>query len=365
MMDAIEHEVSDSRGIPVQPPLLGRHVDLPRRGPFEGEMIVSGWVLSVEGPCERVSATADGVLIGHVRPDRARPDIAAAFPDVPGSDACGFRLRIPAAVAARLRGLDLLAHTAGGACMPIWTIAVATPDVPADDKAARERTPRQVFRWPRRIGTRHDAPQPNTNALPTCAEADLRAVLPSEFRVIALISTFNEADMIGWVIGHLAANGVHTYVIDDGSTDATVKIAKQWLGRGLLGIEPIARAPDGRTSWQRILDRKVELARELGADWYLHHDADEIRESPLPGLSLGEAIRWADRLGYNAIDFRTLNFRPVDDLFRPGRDPRLHFARWEEPAEYDRMQRKAWKAGVSDVALMDGGHDVRFDGRRL
>jgi Glycosyl transferase family 2 len=185
------------------------------------------------------------------------------------------------------------------------------------------------------------------------------------FHVVAIISTFNEADIIGPVLDHLGSNRVSSYLIDNGSTDETVARAQEWLGRGLLGIERMPPGDGGRVSWRAILARKLELSRELGADWYMHHDADEVRESPWPGVSLQEAIWRVDRLGYNAIDFRVLNFPPVDDTFRPGHDPREHFTRWEDPAEYDRLQRKAWKAGFPDVSLEDGGHDVRFAERRL
>jgi hypothetical protein len=185
------------------------------------------------------------------------------------------------------------------------------------------------------------------------------------FRIVALISAYNEADIIGPVLDHLAEQGVHSYLIDDGSTDDTVEIASRRLGRGLLGIERLDKADATKTAWRAILARKLELSAELGADWYIHHDADEIRESPWPSMTLRDALQWVDRLGFNAVDFRVLNFAPVDDNFRPGDDPRLHFVRWADPAEYDRKQRKCWKAGCPGVRLEDGGHDVRFDDRRL
>ena len=55
-------------------------------------------------------------------------------------------------------------------------------------------------------------------------------------RVVAIISTFNEGDVIGHVIRHLVDNGVEVYVIDNHSTDDTVAEAKKWLGRGVLDI---------------------------------------------------------------------------------------------------------------------------------
>jgi Glycosyl transferase family 2 len=148
------------------------------------------------------------------------------------------------------------------------------------------------------------------------------------FRVIAMIAAFNEEDIISSVIGHLVDNGIDAYLIDNQSTDDTVKEASQWLGRGLVHIErfPEPLSPGYELlrpfDWSGILRRKEELATELSADWVIHHDADEIRESPWPGLTLKEAIRWVDKLGYNCINFEVLNFCPVDDNFQRGDDPR-------------------------------------------
>lgn len=41
-----------------------------------------------------------------------------------------------------------------------------------------------------------------------------------------------------------------------------------------------------------------KLAAEINADWFIHHDADEIREAPSPYKTLKEGIEDADRQGY-------------------------------------------------------------------
>lgn len=188
-----------------------------------------------------------------------------------------------------------------------------------------------------------------------------------DFKVVALISAFNEGDIISRVLEHLVENGVSAYLIDNHSTDDTVEQASGWLGRGLIGIESFPSTGDtGRYAWGEILKRKEELAATLDADWFIHHDADEMREGPFPGLNLKEAIAWVDRLGYNCIDFRTIEFRPTDDAFRQGDDPKQHFQFMEEGLFVDRVQRKCWKAGPTPVVLHEsGGHDVAFEGRRI
>ena len=192
--------------------------------------------------------------------------------------------------------------------------------------------------------------------------------MPDRFRVVALVSAYNEEDVISAVIGHLVENGLEAYLIDDGSTDETVAEARAWLGRGLVGVETLPEgscAEDRRFVWSAILRRKEVLARELDADWFIHHDADEIRESPWPGVSLRDGIRWVDRLGYNAIDFRVMNFRPIDDGFRKGDDPRRYFTYYEPGGEFDRLQVKCWKNRSEPIALANGGHEVRFADRRI
>ena len=322
--------------------LIGRSVDRPLTGMLDGDLVIVGWALAPDGPLAAAVVCAGDRVLARTRADRPRPDIATTFIDIPHAQDSGFRMRIPLATPG-----ELVIHVerAGGEQIPIWRLSLSG----AADAAADR---------PRRFARRREQPG---DAGPV-AVADPGDGAP---RVIALISAFNEADIIGTVIDHLAGQGVASYLIDDGSTDETAAIAQHRLGCGLIGTERRERAADGTTSWRAILARKLELADELGADWYIHHDADEIRESPWPGVSLVDAIAAVDRLGYNAIDFRALNFPPTDDCFRAGCDPRTHFIRWEDPAEYDRLQRKCWKAGAADVALEDGGHDIRFSGRRL
>jgi hypothetical protein len=189
------------------------------------------------------------------------------------------------------------------------------------------------------------------------------------FRTIALLAAYNEGDVISSVIGHLVESGVDVYLIDNRSTDDTASQAKPWLGKGLLEIEEFpAKAPEGGEhpfDWTAILRRKEELAGSLDADWFLHHDADEFRETPWPGIGLGEGIRWVDRLGYNCIDFRVFNFPPVDDAFSGG-DPRGHFRYWSEAPEFDRSQLKCWKNDGGPVSLVpSGGHEVGLPNRRV
>src|SRR5260221_2128211 len=114
--------------------------------------------------------------------------------------------------------------------------------------------------------------------------------MPPELSVVAIVAAYNEADIIEQVVGDLIAQGVHVYLVDDGSTDGTAEAVERFTGRGVLRIERLARGATGGSrdpfDWERILVRKTDIARELDADWFIHHDADEVRERPWRGLSL-------------------------------------------------------------------------------
>jgi len=190
--------------------------------------------------------------------------------------------------------------------------------------------------------------------------------------IVAIIAAFNEGDVIYHVIGDLIKNGLKVYFIDNCSTDNTVSEAGKWLGKGLIKIE---RFPDdsgyseinkSKYVWKEILKRKEEIAQELNADWYIHTDADEFRESPFPGTTLSEGIKIIDAIGFNAINFQVLNFRPIDNSFFSGKDVRDYLRGFEEGEWFDEHQVKAWKnTGVRVNLSESGGHKCDFPNRKV
>lgn len=194
----------------------------------------------------------------------------------------------------------------------------------------------------------------------------------SDIVVISIIAAHNEGDVIYHVIGDMINQGIQVYFIDHCSTDNTVEEASKWLRKGLIHIEHFPEdagyAYENKTRyiWRDILKRKEELALILDADWFIHHDADEFRESPWSDLSLYEAIKIVNNLGYNAIDFKILNFRPINNLFQEGSDVRdfLKYFEWGEEA--NKVQTKAWKKQTTRIDLeSSGGHEARFSNRQV
>ena len=186
---------------------------------------------------------------------------------------------------------------------------------------------------------------------------------PEQFKVVALMVVRNEADVIAPVIERLVADGIDVYLIDNWSTDGTYEIAQSYRGRGLVGLERFPpEGPGENFLFYQALQRKEQLGMELDADWFIHHDADEIRESPWPEVGLKDALYRVDQEGYNCVDFTVLNFRPVDDSYSSGSKLEPHFRYFEfgmHPAHF--VMVKAWKKSSQRVVLAEsGGHKVDF-----
>jgi Glycosyl transferase family 2 len=226
---------------------------------------------------------------------------------------------------------------------------------------------------------RVELPEPGTLAVLAAdearAEAHAHALQAPErpFRALAVMPAFNEADVIFHAIGALVSEGVDVYLLDHESTDGTAEAASPWLGHGLVRIERFpeeAGYPErNRTEmvWRDILRRVGEVTGEVSADWYLFVNADEFREAPWPNVTLADGLREVDDLGFNAVNFELLNFRPTpQDAFAAGSDVREHLRHYEPPGHYDVLQVKAWKAQPAVVDVVHhGGHDVLFAGKRV
>lgn len=182
-------------------------------------------------------------------------------------------------------------------------------------------------------------------------------------RVVALLGVRNESLYLARCLDHLEAQGVETCVIDNDSDDETRDIAESYRDRGVFRIE---RVPyPGYYPWEQILTLKEALACEISGDWFIHHDADEIRESPWPGITLAEGLRRVGSAGYNAVEFDEFVFFPTtEDADHEGRDyvrTMTHY-RYFRPGPRHRLN--AWRArpGVRVDLEQSGGHRVGFPG---
>ena len=190
---------------------------------------------------------------------------------------------------------------------------------------------------------------------------------PAGFRVRAFMCTYNEEDIIRTVLKHVSSQGVEVHLVDNWSTDRTVERAEKFLGRGLAGITkyPVA-GPSPTFDLHALLTHVEELSAACDADWCIHYDADEIRESPWHGVSLRDALFRIDGEGFNAVDHTCLVFHPTEGGTEDVADiaSYRHFEFGKRGGHF--LQIKAWKRQPDRIRLADsGGHQAEFPGRKV
>src|SRR5690348_7528146 len=202
-------------------------------------------------------------------------------------------------------------------------------------------------------------------------------------KIVAILASYNEQKFIRACLEHYLEQGIEVYLLDNDSTDDTLAIAREYLGRNLIGIERIPR--QGMYQWRKILMRKEQLADEIEADWLMHADPDEIRVAPDSTQTLAEAIADVDKQGYNAVNFMEYTFLPVRESPDHDNAEFQKTMRWYYPFAQRhphrlnawKKQRRRWPGAkvlfselahnhrwkVPSVNLRDsGGHVVQFHG---
>lgn len=183
-------------------------------------------------------------------------------------------------------------------------------------------------------------------------------------RIVALLTIRNEVAYLERCLRHLHEQGIETCVIDNDSSDGSAEVAKQFIGQGVIRVDRLRY--DGYFDLVAQCRQQEQLAMEIDADWFIHHDADEIREPPPGWGTLSNAIKRADAAGYNAIDFAEFVFLPNDtEASMPADYVRgLKHYYYFQPTPLHRVT--AWKKTVAAVNLeVSGGHRVEFAGRKI
>ena len=187
-------------------------------------------------------------------------------------------------------------------------------------------------------------------------------------RPLAIIASYNEADILDEVITDWLGQGCDLHLIDNWSSDSSWEIAQRWATThpGRVSIE---RFPDSAVStyeWIPILNRKADIAARHPRRWIIHADADEIRRSPFPGINLADAFDLVAQTGSNRVDFRVINFRPITVPGGPSGAIQESLRWFDFGTRAGHLaQSKAWLQGSSRVDLAStGGHEVRFEGAK-
>lgn len=133
-------------------------------------------------------------------------------------------------------------------------------------------------------------------------------------KILAIIAVFNEVDFIEKSITHFLENEVDVHILDNWSTDGSYEIVQKLAEKNKrLTFERFPEKAQTEFFFKNILTRKQQIAKEGKYDWYFHSDSDEIRTPPWKDKTLNEAISLVDELGFNAIDFTVIDFRPIKD----------------------------------------------------
>ena len=184
-------------------------------------------------------------------------------------------------------------------------------------------------------------------------------------RIVALLTVRNEVRYLKKCLEHLYNQGIDVCIIDNDSTDNTLEIAESFRKKNVIRIENIPYT--GIFELKPILKNKERLIKEIDADWFIHHDADEIRQSPFLDKTLKEAIIEVDKQGYNAINFDEFVFLPTQE--EPNHEngdyvKTMKYYYFFEPHKNRRIN--AWKNIKQEVNIVSsGGHKISFDNQKI
>jgi glycosyltransferase involved in cell wall biosynthesis len=192
--------------------------------------------------------------------------------------------------------------------------------------------------------------------------------LKADKSVLAIMCVYNEADIIEQSVMHLLQQGVAVHVIDNWSTDQTMTIAQRLAKEHEYVTHeqfPAQKPKKHQYEWTKLLRRVEEVAAKSEADWIIHNDADEFRQSPWPGLTLQQALSYVSLCGYNAVDFTVIDFRPVRDGYDGSVPPDEFFYDFEfTKLKGYFIQVKGWQyKGRVDLGG-SGGHVAEFPDRK-
>jgi len=129
-------------------------------------------------------------------------------------------------------------------------------------------------------------------------------------KIIGMLPVFNDEDVIQEVIEYLLSQEIELVVLDNGSTDKTYEICKQFLSKGILQLKQFKTIS---YQWDTILRMLYDMAQTYTPDWVIRSDSDEFLESGIKNKTLKQAIEDADKDGYNLIQFDRFDFFMTDD----------------------------------------------------
>jgi glycosyltransferase involved in cell wall biosynthesis len=173
-------------------------------------------------------------------------------------------------------------------------------------------------------------------------------------KITAMLCVRNELPYLQCVLPYLATEGIEVVLIDNGSTDGTLKAVHNGEFPNVVRVETFPYS--GTFDLSRQLKIKWSLAEALTSDWLIHQDADEILHAPTGWGGFRHHIERADSAGFTVLNFNELVMLPAD----PSQDDILHNNRnyyFFEPKPMRLM--RAWKRTAKVHAGTSGGHTLQ------
>lgn len=188
---------------------------------------------------------------------------------------------------------------------------------------------------------------------------------PADFQVTAVIAAYNERDVLIPTIRRLIDDGIHVHLLDNWSNDGSGELIRKTFPDAPIEIEKFPAVETGKFDCEALLGRVEEVGAASSSDWIIHHDADEIREGPWAGWGLRDSLYNVQLRGFDCIDHTVIDFRPIDDRFVEGHDPKDDFGHFDfgrRPGHF--MQIKGWRNQQMVNLRETGGHRATFDNQR-
>lgn len=96
-------------------------------------------------------------------------------------------------------------------------------------------------------------------------------------KLVMAMKVRDEVDVIELNLRYHAAQGVEEFIVtDNGSTDGTLDVLERWRDDGRLRLISEPAADDFKEKGHWWVTRMGRMGADLGADWVLHADADEL-----------------------------------------------------------------------------------------
>ena len=180
-------------------------------------------------------------------------------------------------------------------------------------------------------------------------------------RFLGMLLCYNDADILGPVIDHLAANRHDVVVWNHGSEDETETVARARLGRGVVEYQDIDRGEVPFRDLYGVCGRY--LAEVYGGcyDWLSWPDQDEILEGPDVTRPYHEQVTEALAAGVDWVEFDNFVFWFTDEDDRSVADPVARVRRYSlSPAASPRV--RAWRFARTNERRL--GNSNPIDGRK-